>query len=1578
MDINTKMRVQIHMEALDKRESRYKVGGYFLSIRWLIMIYCLVSPGANDLIAQMYINNLRFEPIHYQAGPPFGDNVHAFLTMTVLPAETVRYLNANTTHPVTGKSVWIVENLPLLPSDIAYDLSYIISIQGFGDKLLGLRISYRVGAWQNNSTILSPIDIDLVAQPCTYDVPSGTADPPILVGSRPPNPEIAEAYRKEEGTSYVNRDEAMPNVDLDASKEKTDHMACGPAAAANSLQWLKAQHKELQGDTTSVRSKLDSLKKFMNRGNKIGVRFDSMVVGKLTLVDQLKLPIRVKYQTKHDSGNTDEPLKSTKPPFHTADNKGKKDVFPDFDWLKKEMDEGEDVEIHVGWYGPPNRKGVRERLGGHWLVVSGYVKGKNAKGVYVKDDVEQSKKGGLRSSYFRWGKDRRSKAPILEELKDDKGNIAVIESVVSESYDPEIKFDPAMSTIPDPWENIDLTDVRMKPGYPFVAAAPFPWLPVVGGVVAVGIGTYLLVNDNEEEAPCTFSVTFQTTNSTCGQANGSVTGIPTPDDDYIYEWSNGTIGATLANVPAGTYSVTITRSGTDCIRVTQANIGNTDNSFDATITTQDTDCDKQNGSATVSVMPEGNYNYQWSNGSSAKDQTDLAVGMYSLTVSAGGECIRVYSVQIAENPFDVDVSFTTTPASCGLSDGSITAEVNPSGAYTYAWSNGGSGQTISDIAAGAYTLTVSISGTTCLEESSVQLEELPAGFSLSVSSTDATCGLSDGTASVVVDPPGAYTYTWSDDQTGEQISGLAPGTYQVTVAVSGSDCQQSAEVAVGSLPFPYDVTFDITPARCGTTDGLATANVTPQGEFGYQWSDGSSSQTLSGASAGTYQLTVTDIPTSCSGVFTVTIDELPADFTFNFTTTPAGCGQANGSVTSSIDPPGAYEIQWSNGSTTADLINVPAGSYTITATLSGTSCTDSATVIVDQTGITFNVTTTSTDADCGMSNGTATAVVDPPGEYQYQWSNNQSGPMLQGAAAGTYTITVSDQQSCMSITEVTIGEQPADYIEITGTTPGDCVNGGDITFNLTTPSTGPMEVTVSGPEGSTALVLSPGIHMLSSFISVPPGAYTFLVIDQSVSSHCRDSIGAEVEDSTVLPEATDDFYTTPGGQALTGNALQNDIGLSLTMTQILNVFGGTVTFDEDGTFTFSPENSFSGEASFEYTVTDACGNTSTGLVIIFVEMVNCDFEAEFTSIPASCGLEDGTISLQINPGGNYDYIWSNGDSGPVISNLFAGSYTVTVTDLDLGCTLQFTTELAELPSMHIEDVVVIQPECSTPGDIQFTATSNSMNPLVMIVDHPNGSDLFFIEPELIVLSDYISITSGEYTITVFDAEAGADCADMFSVTLDIPQGIEIVAEAIIPPTEPTAMDGIAIIVAIVPGQLPYEILLNGASWGVAIDHTFPVDGLGPGEYTIQIVDATGCASNVLTVVIPFPGLDLLIGTTLVPTTMYASNEEPVTIPEPVRVWRSMLTASMRYYLGSVGQEFSLGYALPVAGLPGILEGSLLTDVTRHRIWGVDMTAQVGIGGQVESNSPRSDGSGSPPAFIVLKASAGYTVAKRIR
>jgi hypothetical protein len=195
-------------------------------------------------------------------------------------------------------------------------------------------------------------------------------------------------------------------------------------------------------DDLTPREKLDSLKKYMGleKRDTNGVRFDSMVVGKLTLIDKLQLPIRVKYNTKHDSGYPNTPLDSQVPDYgHFADNQGTKGKNPDFSWFKKEMDDGEDVEIHVGWYDPPDATGFRKRNGGHWVVATGYFDGGDAKGIFVKHDISQSKPDSNIQEFFKWDT-LVGGWPYLENLTDSEGRVGVVESFVSESYDPNIQF----------------------------------------------------------------------------------------------------------------------------------------------------------------------------------------------------------------------------------------------------------------------------------------------------------------------------------------------------------------------------------------------------------------------------------------------------------------------------------------------------------------------------------------------------------------------------------------------------------------------------------------------------------------------------------------------------------------------------------------------------------------------------------------------------------------------------------------------------------------------------------------------------------------------------------------------------------------------------------------------------------------------------------------------------------------------------------------------------------------------------------------------------------------------------------
>jgi len=1291
------------------------------------------------------------------------------------------------------------------------------------------------------------------------------------------------------------------------------------------------------------------------------------------------------------------------------------------------------------------------------------------------------------------------------------------------------------STILPPWNKIELIDERMKPGNPYAIAGGkgFPWIPVVAGAVGVGAVVYLLSDQKEmqDTVDCAFTASAIPTSSTCGLSNGSIILNVIPPGSYSYLWSNGGTSQALNNIPAGVYSVTVTRMGTTCTQVAQATVTTINQNFSATISAQNTDCDQPNGSVTVTPSPPGAYTYLWSNGATTQNQVNLPAGNYAVTISAGGTCEKSLSAQVGTKPFEPTVSFTTTPSTCGRSDGSAAVSVNPPGQYQYAWSNGQSGSSISSVAAGSYsvtiskpgttcvhvanvqvqdtpvsfsvsvtstmsgcglsngtanvtvtppgsydfiwsngqtgpqasglgkgtyTVTVSISGTSCSEEASVTVTETPASFVVSLSATPASCGLTDGTATAAVNPPGAYSYTWSNGQVGAQISGLAPGNYTVTVTLQGEDCTQQGSITVQSTPFPGDISLSTTPASCGGSDGTATANVTPPGEFNYQWSNGQTSNKLTGVKAGTYTVTVTIPGTSCSKVATITVEELPAAFTVTVTTTPAGCGLNNGTASATVNPSGnysytwsngqngnqltgvlagsytvtvtlvgtscskivsttveqlppsfslsfnsspagcglnngsavvtatpqgAYTYLWSNGSTGMQISNVGSGTYTVTVTITGTACSSSGSVTVGQTGGGFASTFTTENADCGQTNGSATISVSPPGEYTYLWSNQQTGATLQQVGQGTYSVTVTNADECVDTFSVSIGEDIAEYITILSTTPGTCIGGGNIRFTLTTPGAGPLVVEVTGPGGTSMITVGEGIYNLSAFMSVVPGMYTITVTDQQIGPLCSETVSSTVTDNTPVTELLDDFYSAEGSTPLLENALENDEGFNIQMTQVDNEVGGTVTFLPNGNFTFIADIGFSGEASFVYTVTDACGHTSTANVTIVVDPVPCDITVNFQSTPASCGLEDGAITVIISEPGDYEYEWSNGDEGPTIQDVPPGGYAVTITDLDLGCTFEATIILEGLAADYIDDLEVIQPTCEAGGDIVFTALSPSGNSLSMSVIHPFGAADFVIEPGLINLSDYVTTVPGQYTVEVSDPEAGPGCSESFTATLNQPPvpGIEVVE--IFPPSTPSAMDGSAFVEVTIPGNLPYAIYIDGIFAFTVNQNNFFLQGLGVGIHTVQLVDIIGCESNIVQFVVPVPTEIFAFGVSITDAGTYSSSNEQPSQYHPGKTWQSALSGSYRFDVGKIQQVVRVLYAPGLRtnigdGANGFLALEYLSGPDDLKWKGIGLRAQAGLGTYFVPDEPAAN-QGIESYYWLIRASVEHSVFKRI-
>ncbi len=1140
-----------------------------------------------------------------------------------------------------------------------------------------------------------------------------------------------------------------------------------------------------------------------------------------------------------------------------------------------------------------------------------------------------------------------------------------------------ISGEAASLSIQFPWTDISLIDTQMKPHYGKSVGGngKFPWIPTIIGAAGVGTGIYFLTRDTDEGPvdDCTFSVQQQIQGSRCGMPDGAIILTPFPVGNYEFVWSTGSTGSQLTNVIAAMYTVTITRIGTTCSQTMQFNVTNTNTNIGATANVTNAGCGQQNGAASISVATPGPYSYTWSNGATGTVQANLAAGNYEVTVSAGGTCQEVVSFTITELGAAFTASASATPAHCGLEDGSVTVTADPPANYTYVWSNGNTGTQDLTLAAGTYTITVSLADGACSKVVTATVDELPTNFNLTISNTPAACGQNNGTATVNASPSGSYEYVWSNGATTLSASSLAPGDYTVTVSIAGTQCSKTISTTITELAPTFQLSAASTPSTCGQASGSGTVTVTPAGSYSFLWSNGATSSTASNLAPGSYTITVSITGTQCTKTVTTNVTELGPTFQLTTSSAPADCGQANGTATINVNPAASYTYLWSNGITTQQNNNLTSGIYQVTVTLAGTQCSKDTSVNVGQAQVNFTATLSSTPALCGLSNGSATINVQPPGEYTYSWSNGQTGTSVTGLPVGTINVTVTDDNSCSSAFNVTVDQLPQTFVTIDSTLSANCLGGGEIGFTIFTSGSGPLVVQVVSETDSMVFNLPPGSYLLSevSDINIIPGSYAILVYDLSIGIVCFEEVLTNVENESPDISTTDDFYITGFGQALSQNVLTNDEGLQLTLTSVDNVVGGQVTFLQNGQFTFTPAQGFSGEASFDYTIEDACGSTATGHVTITVQEGVCNFTITPTISPAHCGVQDGSITVIVNPAANYSYQWNNGGSGPTITNLAAGNYTVTITNNDLQCALVFTIPVTQAPVDHISNLSIIQPSCEAPGEIQFNVFTSGANPLAMTVEHPNGNDVFLVVPGTIQLSDFVPIVPGEYRIEVFDSGAGPSCSEELVVQLMVGTSIYIVTVGIIPPTTPSATDGSIIVTASAPGVLPYMVFLDGAFYGSVNSHTFSVEGLGVGEYEIRVIDANGCISNFLFAEVPPPAIIFSLGSVVLYTPSLTTNPERSAV-EGIGV-HSFFKASVDMPQGKTWHELQVLYS-PTSKSSFVID--YYRDLYRWRFEKVQFRTQAGLGIHHGETGQMYDAPSSPMHWN-LKGSAQYSFGKYV-
>ena len=510
----------------------------------------------------------------------------------------------------------------------------------------------------------------------------------------------------------------------------------------------------------------------------------------------------------------------------------------------------------------------------------------------------------------------------------------------------------------------------------------------------------LIVPNSGNLTPCSTSCSLTAsttpTGTTCGNNNGAATVTAAGGTPTGYTWSNGGTNSSISNVAAGTYNVTVTAGA--CTATASAVVSSS-TPVTASATSTNTGC-TNTGTATATLAGGSASTYVWSNGGNGATISNLAAGTYTVTVTSTGNCSATASTTVASSG-GITASASSTNAGC-TSTGTATAAIGGGTASTYVWSNGGNTATISNLAAGTYTVTIT-STTNCTATASTTVVSI-GGITASATSTDATCGSSNGSATATVTGGSATGYTWSNGATSATASNLVPGTYTVTITANGN-CSATASTVVGNTGGPV-LSTSSTSATCNTNNGSATVTITSGTATGYSWNNGATTATASNLGAGTYTVTVTGNG-GCSATASVTVTSSNG-VVISAASTNTSCGNSNGTVTVNVTQGNATGYSWSNGATTSSQTNLPAGDYFVTVTDAG-GCSATASATVGGSG-SNNVLITSDKSI--MCSGDSAYICAPAGYVSYQWNTGATTPCIYAKNAGNYYVTVTDNGNC--------------------------------------------------------------------------------------------------------------------------------------------------------------------------------------------------------------------------------------------------------------------------------------------------------------------------------------------------------------------------------------------------------------------------------------------------------------------------------------------------------------------------------------------------------------------------------------
>ena len=635
--------------------------------------------------------------------------------------------------------------------------------------------------------------------------------------------------------------------------------------------------------------------------------------------------------------------------------------------------------------------------------------------------------------------------------------------------------------------------------------------------------------------------------------------------------------------------------------------------------------------------------------------TGLSAGVHSVTITDANSCSLTQTFSITQPLAVLAASATSSAVSCfGGSNGTATVIATGGTApYNFNWQPTNSNNSmVSGLVFGTYTI-LATDSKNCTTSTTVLVSQPTQSITLTTNSAPTICfGGSDGTATVTaIGGNGSYTYSWSPTTaTTSIIVGLSPGNYNVTVS-DVKNCQSNTSVII-STPSPLNSSLTHIDAACGLANGSIASQVNGgQGPYTYSWSpNATTTPTVGSLLPNTYTLSVKDFY-GCVKIVTTTLVNIPSPSLTVVSTTNVACfGQNNGSATINISQGTLpYSLNWlPYGGNTVTASQLSAGIYTATV-MDGRGCLATKTVsITEPLPLSVSVNTI-INVSCFNGNNGSINLIGAGGTpaYSYTWTPLAAGTgsLASNLAAGNYTITIKDSNSCNTSMALSIIQPSAALTStINNIVTLVCFNSLGSATSFASGGTTPYTYTwTTNPiqNGSTATILNAG------------------------------NFTVNISDANGCASSNTLFLTQPS-QVVESAGLNDTICLGQTASISSSASGGAGNYYyvwqpgttiNSGTLTPSPT------ANTTYTVVafDQYGCASVpDYVDVEVHTLNAS-NIQVNGISPICPL--GTSLLSANVIGNtgaVTYTWSNGlGSGPgtfIVSPSQPTYYYVTVTN----------------------------------------------------------------------------------------------------------------------------------------------------------------------------------------------------------------------------------------------------------------------------------------------------------------------------